>query len=330
MSEKEDTIQIDHAFGQQTDILTWRALPVSLTLGGVFLVFCSAYIWISGRLAAASSRSVNELAHIEAVKGLLFVLVCSALFTLMTWLLMRRMAREQAQLAKSTQALSAMEQRAMTGSLASSVAHDMNNILTVGCASAEMLLQTEGLSTDQKELARDINDSFNRITDLTRRLSSMGRTGIKGNLETGDLRQLLEAELAFARHHERLRRCSFSLQAPEAINLRLNAPMIQQMLINLLLNAAEATKGLGRIEVHLRNEHQSAVLEVHDSGPGIPEDQRTRVFDAFYTTKPEGHGLGLLSVKAAAQMHRGRVVVLESPLGGACFRITMPLDPPSS
>ena len=58
----------------------------------------------------------------------------------------------------------------------------------------------------------------------------------------------------------------------------------------------------------------------------MPVEQRERIFDAFYTTKENGQGLGLLSVKAAAQMHRGRALTIESPLGGACFRVNLPVD----
>lgn len=306
----------------------WRPGSVALILGVVYLIFCSLYIWISGHLAAQRAGTVNELAHIETIKGLIFVLVCAGLITALAWGLLRKLARSQEQLTQNKQALLLTERRAMAGSLASSIAHDMNNILTVGCASAEMLVHSKGLDGDQMELARDINDSFNRMVDMTRRLSAMGRTGTRGDLQPGDLREVLENEITFARHHLRLRGCQIDLKAPEPITIRLHVPMLQQMLVNLLLNAADAMKGKGHIEVHLRKDKFAAIVEVHDSGPGIPAEEREHVFEAFYTTKPDGNGLGLLSVKAAAQMHRGRVVVIESPLGGACFRISMPLENP--
>ena len=217
----------------------------------------------------------------------------------------------------------------MTGSLAGTVAHDMNNILTVGCASAEMLLHTKGLDQEQTELASDIQETFKRIAELTRRLTNMGQAGTKGDLHPGELRSFLSTELEFARQHEKLRHCELRLDAPEEVPLRMSEPFLQQMILNLLVNAAQAMQGKGLIEIRLRRENKTAIVEVHDNGPGIPEDQRPLVFDAFYTTKADGHGLGLLSVKAAVQMHRGRVVALASPLGGACFRITLPLETPT-
>lgn len=308
----------------------WRPAPIAIMLGGLYLVFCSIYIWISGNLAAQHAGTVDELARIEAVKGLIFVLVCAGLITALAWWLLAKLSRSQNQLARNKHALLLTERRAMAGSLASSIAHDMNNILTVGCASAEMLVHSKGLDAEQAELARDINDSFNRMVDMTRRLSAMGRTGTRGDLQPGDLRQVLEDEINFARHHVRLRGCQIDLKASEPINIRLHVPMLQQMLVNLLLNAADAMKGQGNIEVQLRKDKFAAVVEVHDSGPGIPAEEREHVFEPFYTTKPEGNGLGLLSVKAAAQMHRGRVVVIESPLGGACFRVSIPLESPAA
>jgi signal transduction histidine kinase len=64
---------------------------------------------------------------------------------------------------------------------------------------------------------------------------------------------------------------------------------------------------------------------VHDSGTGVPRDERKKIFSALYTTKSSGTGLGLLSVKACAKIHEGFVEVDDSPLGGACFRLCLPV-----
>jgi signal transduction histidine kinase len=73
---------------------------------------------------------------------------------------------------------------------------------------------------------------------------------------------------------------------------------------------------------------QSVLIEIHDSGPGIEPDMRERIFEAFNTTKTSGFGLGLTSVKIYADIHKGKVEVGESNLGGACFRITLPVHCP--
>ncbi len=227
-------------------------------------------------------------------------------------------------------ALILAERRAMTGSLASTIAHDINNILTVGCASADMLRTTDGLNEEQAELARDISDTFARLVEMSRRLSAIGRAGTKADLAPGDLRQVAEATLAAAGHDPRFRGCQLDLEPGEAVPLHLNAVMMKNVLMKLLVNAAEALPGQGRILVRVRRDAYSAFLEVHDSGPGIPQDLRVRVFEPFYTTKEGREGLSLLAVLGGAKMHRGRAIALESPLGGACFRLTLPLDKPAA
>lgn len=300
-------------------------LAALLTL--VYLALCTAYILFSSRLAAAGSRTVAELERLETVKGLVFVLSCSGLLFLLTWILLRRIARAQEELWAHRQALVLAERRALAGVLASSLAHDMNNILTVGVATADLLQRQRQLPADQQDMIRDLAETFERLTAITRRLASLGRDGLTADLAPGDLCAVVREELGFALRHARLRRRRINLRADAPIPMMLNATLLQQMLMNLLLNAADAAGDGGTIEVRVRREGEMAAMEVHDSGPGIPESERDRVFDAFYSTKPSGGGLGLLSVKAAVQTHRGQVAIQTSPLGGACFRIELPAQP---
>jgi len=95
--------------------------------------------------------------------------------------------------------------------------------------------------------------------------------------------------------------------------------------LNLILTAAVAAGEGGRVEVRLRREHGDAVLEVHDNGSGVPEESREKIFEPFYTTKPEGTGLGLLAARMGAEEHGGSIVVGDSDLGGAAFRVRLPL-----
>lgn len=91
-----------------------------------------------------------------------------------------------------------------------------------------------------------------------------------------------------------------------------------------MVNAAEALDGQGQVEVRLRQDQPGvAVLEVHDDGPGVPEELRHRIFDALYTTKPQGTGLGMIAVRACASAHGGAVALEQSPLGGALFRLSL-------
>ena len=104
-----------------------------------------------------------------------------------------------------------------------------------------------------------------------------------------------------------------------------NPTTLRQMLLNLILNAAEATEGKGIIEILIRQTADTALIEVHDNGPGIPLEKRPTLFTAFYTAKSQSAGLGLLSVKVYVELHQGHVEILDSHLGGTCIRITLPI-----
>jgi signal transduction histidine kinase len=96
------------------------------------------------------------------------------------------------------------------------------------------------------------------------------------------------------------------------------------MIINLMLNAADATESKGKIEIRLSMQSNQICIEVHDNGPGISKENREGLFRPYHTTKPDGTGLGLTTVKTCAEIHGGSVQIDSSHLGGALFRIVLP------
>jgi two-component system sensor histidine kinase HydH len=94
--------------------------------------------------------------------------------------------------------------------------------------------------------------------------------------------------------------------------------------MNLILNSAEATGNSGEILVRLKEDNGTVFLEVHDNGPGISEEIKENIFNPFFTTKKNGNGLGLLSLKIFADQHNGSIDISNSYLGGACFSISFP------
>lgn len=101
---------------------------------------------------------------------------------------------------------------------------------------------------------------------------------------------------------------------------------LEQALVNLLLNAIQAARQ--RVVITWEAAGDTLVLRVDDDGPGVPSIALDRLFEPFYTTKPvgEGTGLGLAIVAAVAAEHGGRITVGESPLGGASFRLHLPVN----
>ena len=110
--------------------------------------------------------------------------------------------------------------------------------------------------------------------------------------------------------------------------IRGSANRLVQVLLNLLLNANQALAGRpdARVVVESARDGRSVVVQVRDNGPGIPEEQRHRVFDPFFTTRApgEGTGLGLSIAFDIVREHGGELELGAAPEGGACFTIRLP------
>jgi signal transduction histidine kinase len=100
---------------------------------------------------------------------------------------------------------------------------------------------------------------------------------------------------------------------------------LQQVLLNLLINALQAMPDGGTITLTLAGTGHSAVLEIADTGTGVPEAIRDRIFDSFLSSRPEGTGLGLSIAKRVLIGHRGDIALLATGPAGTTFRVTLPL-----
>jgi|UniRef100_UPI001331393A two-component system NtrC family sensor kinase len=110
--------------------------------------------------------------------------------------------------------------------------------------------------------------------------------------------------------------------------LRCSPALLNQVVMNIIGNAADAIEGTGRVRVATRTEGEDYVIEVSDTGPGVPEAIRARIFEPFFTTKPvgSGTGLGLSIAYAVVEAHHGSIAVDDAPGGGARFTIHVPLE----
>jgi len=97
-----------------------------------------------------------------------------------------------------------------------------------------------------------------------------------------------------------------------------------QVFLNLLLNALQVLPHDGVVTVRTATTHARLLIEVNDNGPGIPLEQRRRVFESFFTTREDGIGLGLAIVQQIVRAHGGDISVAGSLTGGACFRLFLP------
>lgn len=316
-----------HGTFQQTSAYVNRDSPLrtaaALSLG--YVLVCSAYIWLSGNLAAHLAHSVSELQKIELLKGFGFVVVTGLVFFSFSLVLLRRITLSETVILRQKDALMESERRATAGFMASSVAHDINNVLTVLDAHASELSELCGSQGKYAEAATGLSRGIQELHDLAKGLIDIGREGVPGKSCAISLNDLVEEAVRQYARHERVRgRHVDVLKTEVPLVVSGNPHLLRRMVLNLLLNAAEATPSSGTIRFRLGKEDGRAVLEVHDNGPGVALGDRERIFNPFYTTKPNGSGLGLLSVRACAETYGGSVHVQKSDLGGACFRVVLP------
>ena len=204
------------------------------------------------------------------------------------------------------------------GQLAGGVAHDFNNMLMVIAGNISVVLDSETLPLDDADALREAQQAAERATDLTRQLLTFSRRGAM-QLEPVDLRQTLQRVCQMLRRliHESI---SFELDLCEdAPRVFSDVGQIEQMLVNLALNARDAMPEGGVLRFSLRLEQNSGrpwlLLQVSDTGRGMSPETRARMFDPFFTSKPQGEGTGLgLSVVYGIVARCGGTIDVRSEL----------------
>jgi PAS domain S-box-containing protein len=226
------------------------------------------------------------------------------------------------------------------GQLAGGVAHDFNNILAVIQLQAGLLKVEEGLTEQQLEYADDIEKAAQRASNLVRQLLLFGR---KQALRLGDV-ELNEAVNGIAKMLHRILGEQIQIQfklAAQPLLVHADTSMLDQLLINLAVNARDAMPKSGRlivttsaVELDAEATAQTAparpgsfaCISVTDTGCGIRPEILPRIFEPFFTTKDvgKGSGLGLATVFGIVQQHQGWINVYSEPGRGTTFRIYLP------
>jgi two-component system sensor kinase FixL len=220
------------------------------------------------------------------------------------------------------------------GALAGSLAHELNQPLTAILSNAQagsrFLKDPAPDVVEAREVLQDIAQNSKRASEVIRQLRKLVK---KDDLqfEPVDLNELIR-EVARLLHSDTvLRKAQVVLDLQKGFHqVRGDAVQLQQVLINLLLNAFDAMKdvpdGERTVQVRLRQPDASAVqIEVSDRGTGIHPDRLARIFEPFQSTKQEGLGLGLSICRSIVEAHGGRLWGGNNPDRGATFCFTMPL-----
>ncbi len=186
-------------------------------------------------------------------------------------------------------------------------------------------LDLDYLRKDLPQLIEESQEGVDRARIIVRDLKDFSRAG-DGRFTLTDLHQGLESTLNIAHNQIKYKAEIIKDYDPDLPEIVCIPSQINQVVLNLLVNAAQAISDKGTITLRTRHDHATVTIEVSDTGCGIPPEIKNRIFDPFFTTKPQGQGTGLgLSLSyGIIQRHHGRIEVESSPGEGTTFRIVLP------
>lgn len=223
------------------------------------------------------------------------------------------------------------EKLAAVGQLAAGVMHEINNPLATIGACVTAISSRLGGSAEPvvREYLDIIESEVGRCTNIVDGLLDFSRAGrAGGSFANCDLNVLLDRTLYLLKHHQRFRRLEVERELQDDLPaVKGNSERLIQAIMAILLNAADATNGTGRVIVRTRVEGLFVVAELSDDGPGIPGDVVPKIFEPFYTTKgpSRGTGLGLAISYGIVADHQGKLDVRSEPGCGTTFRIAIPI-----
>ena len=207
------------------------------------------------------------------------------------------------------------EKLGAVGRLAAAVAHDIRNIITPLQLELAMAGPVHGLS--------EATAQFNRLSALTHRLLAIARPG-KVMMMPVEIQEIVDHVLPLVRAQADVNGVIICSRFPSGpVRILGDSARLEHLFINLLLNAIDAmSERGGQLQITGRCTQDSVKIEIADAGRGIPEDQISRLFDPFFTTRANGSGLGLFSVKSIVEEHRGGIAVASKVGVGTTFTIT--------
>jgi signal transduction histidine kinase len=240
------------------------------------------------------------------------------------------------------------------GELSASITHEMNQplagVLTNANASLHWLDEDSPNLTEARDAIRRIVRDGNRASDVIKRMRALFKKTPPPK-ETVDINEIIQEVLAVT--HNELQRNQVSLRTGFAKDLPMvigDKTQLQQVILNLVINAIEAMHGVSEASrelwisseknvvvldepggnsaagnVHTKPQSSFVLVAVQDSGPGIDSTQLQRVFEAYYTTKSQGMGMGLAISRSIIEAHGGRLRAKSNTASGALFEFTLPV-----
>ena len=221
------------------------------------------------------------------------------------------------------------EKLAAIGKLAAGVAHEIRNPLSSIRGFAQYLRHALKDKPQELEYAETMVSEVDRINTVVTDLLTFARP-MDAELAPTDISELIEHTVRLVEADARSRNISVQMNISDLSKIPLDAKQMTQAILNLLLNALQAVKNGGRIEVGAELNPSDSLLKiwVEDDGSGISADQKGKIFDPFFTTREKGTGLGLAIVHKIVENHSGEINLKSPPTGktlGCRFTIGIPI-----
>ncbi len=233
-------------------------------------------------------------------------------------------------LAAQSEALVRAERFATIGKMSALITHEIRNPLSSIGLNAELLEEELGTYkganiAEGVDLLRAIGGEVDRLRDVTEEYLQFARLP-KPELESEDITVLIESLVTFMKPELEQKDIRLTSTHEGAILAHIDGNQIRQALLNLIQNASDAIQGAGEVHIHAKAFDETyAMIRIEDSGPGVPEEIRPHIFEAFYSTKASGTGMGLSLVLQIITEHGGTIRCQPGAvLGGARFTLLLP------
>lgn len=238
----------------------------------------------------------------------------------------RKMASDIDELRILNEQLIRAEKLAAMGTLAAGVAHEVNNPLASISSLVQMMRAQEGHSPDTREKLSMISDQIERISQVTKDMTNFARVR-PSERASADVNEIVQTALRLASFDKAFQDLDVETHfAPDIDHVLADEDQLQQVFLNLLLNARDAMPHGGFLSIKTTQNGSGTAIEIADTGPGIAAADRAMIFDPFFTTKIPGHGtgLGLAICYAIITAHNGQITVGPNNPSGTKFTVTLP------